>query len=195
MPYYSDEPLASEKEEDTRPIAFYDVEVFPNLFILNWKLAGDNNPVVRLINPTPSQIEELVRSFRLIGFNCRRYDNHIIYARMMGYTNYQLFQLSQKIINSDKNCFFAEAYNLSWTDIYDFASASNKMSLKKLEFKMGFHHKELGLAWDKDVPEDLWETVAEYCDNDVLATEAAFYYLKSDFAARQILSDIADMVA
>ncbi len=28
-----------------------------------------------MINPTPTEIEELMR-FRLVGFNCRRYDNH-----------------------------------------------------------------------------------------------------------------------
>ena len=50
----------------------------------------------------------------------------------------------------------------------------------------------LGLPWDKPVPEDLWLKVAEYCDNDVIATEAAFNYLASDWTARQILADLAD---
>ena len=89
-----------------------------------------------MINPSPSEIEELMR-FRLVGFNCRRYDNHILYARLMGYTNEQLYNLSQKIINGSPNCFFGEAYNVSYTDVYDFASAGNKKSLKKLEIEMG----------------------------------------------------------
>lgn len=146
-----------------------------------------------MINPTPSDIEELMR-FKLIGFNCRRYDNHIIYARLMGYTNEQLYELSQKIISGEsKNCFFSEAYNVSYTDVYDFASAGNKKSLKKLEIEMGIHHQELGLPWDQPVPEELWPKVAEYCDNDVIATEAAFHYLKSDWTARQILAELAGM--
>lgn len=182
---------ASNPVDEEGPIIFYDVEVFPNLFLVNWKKQGEGNSVVRMINPTPAEIEELIR-FRLVGFNCRRYDNHILYARLMGYTNEQLYKLSQKIISGDKHCFFGEAYNISYTDVYDFASAGNKMSLKKLEIKMGIHHQELGLPWDQPVPEELWLKVAEYCDNDVIATEAAFNYLASDWTARQILADLAE---
>lgn len=77
--------------------------------------------------------------------------------------------------------------------MYDFASAGNKKSLKKLEIEMGIHHQELGLPWDQPVPEEMWTKVAEYCDNDVIATEAAFHYLKADWTARQILADLAGM--
>ena len=194
MKFKSDEPSAN-IDNDEEELVFYDVEVFPNLFLVNWKVAGEGKRVVRMINPKPSEIEDLLR-FRLVGFNCRRYDNHMLYARLMGYTNEQLYNLSQKIVNSKKGennkCFFGEAYNISYTDIYDFASAGNKKSLKKLEIEMGIHHQELGLPWDKPVPEEMWVKVAEYCDNDVIATEAAFHYLKSDWTARQILADLAD---
>lgn len=179
-------------ESKTDKIIFYDIEIFPNLFLVNWKLKGKGHKVVRMINPKPSDIEELLQ-YRLVGFNCRRYDNHLIYARLMGYSVEDLFNLSQRIINGEKNAFFGEAYNLSYTDIYDFASAGNKKSLKKLEIEMGIHHKELGLPWDQPVPEDKWIEVAEYCDNDVIATEAAFDYLKGDWIARQILADITGM--
>lgn len=43
------------------------------------------------------------------------------------------------------------------------------------------------------MPEELWEKVAEYCDNDVLATEAVFNNRQADWTARQILADIAGM--
>ena len=59
--------------------------------------------------------------------------------------------------------------------------------------KAGTHHQELGLPWDQPVPEELWIKVAEYCDNDVIATEAAFNYLEADWTARQILADLAEM--
>lgn len=175
---------------DDSDIVFYDVEVFPNLFLVNWKRRGKDKPVVRMINPKPSDIEDILR-FKLVGFNCRRYDNHILYARLMGYTNEQLYKLSQNIINGNREAFFGEAYNISYTDIYDFSS--KKQSLKKWEIELGLHHQELGLPWDKPVPEELWETVAKYCDNDVIATEAVFDHLAGDFTARQILADLADM--
>lgn len=170
-------------------IIFYDIEVFPNLFLVNWKFEGEDQTVVRMINPKPAQIEELLR-FRLVGFNCRRYDNHIMYARMMGYTNEQLYKLSQRIITQGQG-FFGEAYNLSYTDVYDFAA--KKQSLKKWEIELGIHHQELGLPWDQPVPEERWVEVAEYCDNDVIATEAVFNALKGDFTARKILADLAGM--
>ena len=176
---------------DGETLVFYDVEVFPNLFLVNWKIQGEGKPIVRMINPSPTDIEDLMR-FRLVGFNCRRYDNHILYARMMGYTNEQLYKLSQKIVNGQGG-FFGEAYNVSYTDVYDFASAGNKKSLKKFEIELGIHHQELGLPWDQPVPEELWTKVAEYCDNDVIATEAVFNHLSADWTARQILADIAGM--
>ena len=189
MHFKSEEPSIPTDDDDSL-IIFYDVEVFPNLFLVNWKVQGEGKPVVRMINPKPSEIEELLR-YRLIGFNCRRYDNHILYARLMGYTNEQLYNLSQRIISGSKNAFFGEAYNLSYTDVYDFSS--DKKSLKKWEIELGIHHQELGLPWDQPVPEELWAKVAEYCDNDVIATEAVFNHLHADFTARQILADVAGM--
>lgn len=183
----------SEPVEKESPIIFFDVEVFPNLFLVNWKLAGEGQPVHRMINPTSEEIEELLY-YRWIGFNNRRYDNHIMYARLMGYNNIQLYELSQRIIvKKDKDALFSEAYNWSYTDVYDFASAGNKKGLKKLEIEMKMHHKELNFRWDQPVPKDKWEYVAEYCDNDVIATEAAFNYLKGDWLSRLILADLAGM--
>lgn len=190
MKFKSDEPSLGLNNDD-QDLVFYDIEVFPNLFLVNWKFAGEDKPVVRLINPSPQQIEELIQ-FRLVGYNCRRYDNHIMYARLMGYTNEQLYNLSQKIINAGKGgkgAFFSEAYNLSYTDVYDFAAT--KQSLKKWEIELGIHHQELGLPWDQPVPEDRWDEVAEYCDSDVIATEAVFDHLQADWTARQILVDLA----
>ena len=191
MKFKSEEQSDGVSDKDAE-LVFYDIEVFPNLLLVNWKAEGEGKPVVRMINPKPEDIEDLIK-FNLVGFNCRRYDNHILYARLMGFTNEQLYNLSQKIISGERKALFGEAYNISYTDVYDFASAGNKKSLKKLEIEMGIHHQELGLPWDQPVPEELWTKVAEYCDNDVIATEAAFNYLSADWTARQILADLAGM--
>lgn len=196
MAFKSEEASETSDEGDTDDLVFYDVEVFPNLFLVCYKFDGEGKPVVKLINPTSSEIESLLK-FKLVGFNNKSYDNHMLYACLMGYDNAQLYNLSQRLVSKDKDesrqAKFSQAYNLSYTDIYDFASAGNKKSLKKLEIEMGFHHQELGLPWDEPVPEELWSKVADYCVNDVLATNAAFYYLKGDWIARQILADITGM--
>ena len=210
MPFKSAETAPPAKSSEDK-LVFYDVEVFPNLFLVNWKFiepdisnideylerikSGVLQKPVRMINPTPQEIEGLMK-FKLVGFNCRRYDNHMLYARLMGYSEAQLYDLSQKIIGSEKksksnNCFFGEAYNVSHTDVYDFCS--KKQSLKKWEIELGIHHQELGLPWDQPVPKELWPKVAEYCDNDVIATEAVFFARKADFVAREILADVAGM--
>lgn len=197
--------------EDGR-LVFYDVEVFPNLFLINWKFQNDGSwgwdrtkhhwqfvghktSVNRMINPTPAEVADLFK-YRLVGFNNRRYDNHMLYAWTMGYTNEELYDLSQRIINNhdrQNSGLFREAYNLSYTDVYDFASAGNKMSLKKFEIKLGLEHVELEFPWDEPVPEEEWSKVASYCDNDVISTEAVFAYLDGDFRAREMLATLTGM--
>ena len=207
MKFKSEERMQTESSE--APIAFFDIEVFPNLFLVNYKLAGVDKPVIRLINPGPTDMEVLMQ-YRLIGFNNRRYDNHMIYGCFMGYSVEQLFQLSNDLI-SHKRGFFGEAYNISYTDVYDFSS--KKQSLKKWEIELrnkandsnskmsdetrelckAIQHHELGLPWDQPVPKERWSEVAEYCDDDVKSTEALFSYLQNDFVAREILADITGM--
>ncbi len=196
MKFKSEEPSVPEiststsTSSDDSDLIFYDVEVFQNLFLISWKRAGEGKTVVHMFNPSPKEVEELIR-FKLVGFNARRYDNHILYGRLIGYSNEQLYELSQKIISGDRGAFFGEAYNISYTDVYDFAS--KKQSLKKWEIELGIHHQELGWPWDQPVPEELWNKVAEYCENDVVATEAVFNHLKGDWTARKILADLAGM--
>jgi hypothetical protein len=190
MKFKSEETNKSNVEYAKDELVFFDVEVFPNLFVVVWKF--DGKPAVRMINPSASDIESLLQ-FKLVGFNCRRYDNHILYARYIGYDNEQLYKLSQRIINGSSNCMFSEAYNLSYTDVYDFASAVNKKSLKKFEIELGIHHQELGLPWDKPVDKELWTTVADYCVNDVDATEVVFHHLSADWIARQILAELSGL--
>lgn len=189
MHFMSEEMELKSKANNDR-LAFFDVEVFPNLFVLCWKFAGEDQSVVRMINPTPQQVEE-VMGLKLIGFNCRRYDNHIVYAAAMGHSIEQLYDLSQRIINNDKSAFFGAAYDLSYVDIYDYSS--KKQSLKKFEIELGIHHMELGLPWDEPVPEDLWNKVAEYCENDVVATEATHNARAADFTAREMLAELSEL--
>lgn len=189
MPFTNEDPEVNIVGFPSDELVFFDVEVFPNLFLVNWKVKG--NPVVhRMINPTPEEIEALCE-MRLIGFNCRKYDNHILYARTLGFNNAKLYDLSKRIIENSVTAGFVEAYNLSYTDVYDFAAT--KMSLKKWEIELGLHHQELGLPWDENVPEERWEEVAEYCDNDVIATEEVFKHLHADWQARLMLAQLSGL--
>lgn len=191
MKFASDAVKKEESAEPSTnaPIVFFDVEVYPNLFVVCWKYRGDDN-VVRMINPTSQEIEALFR-LKLVGFNNRRYDNHILWARFMGYDNEQLHKLSQKIIDGNVGAMFGEAYNLSYADIYDFSS--KKQGLKKFMIELGMQHVEMDIPWDEPVPEELIEKVVEYCCNDVEGTEATFESRYQDFVARQILADLSGL--
>jgi hypothetical protein len=186
-PEDSGTPEAQAKDDR---LVFYDVEVFPNLFVICW-MYEDSDIVNVMVNPSAREIEEFLR-LKLVGFFNRRYDNHIVYAAYMGYSLEQLFRLSQRIIETkDPNAMFGEAYNISHADIWDFASI--KQSLKKWEIALGIHHLELDIPWDQPVPEELWEKVIEYCKNDVRATKAVFNDRRQDYAARQILAALSGL--
>lgn len=194
MHFKSDDPADPIVSNENDPIIFFDVEVFPNLFLIVWKIQGPGHSCVRMVNPKPREVEELFH-YKLVGFNNRRYDNHILYAAMLGYSPIEIFKLSSRIVHDHNNDdLFGEAYNISYTDIYDFASAANKKKLKKFEIELGIHHQELGLPWDQPVPENMWDKVAEYCENDVIATEATFNHLKADWNARLVLAKVAGML-
>lgn len=181
----------SEPEETDGPLVFFDIEVYPNLFVVCWK-SQNAEEVVRMINPTSADIEPLL-SKKLVGFNNRRYDNHILYAAYLGYSVEELYKLSDKIINGDNsnNFMFGEAYNLSYADIYDFSS--KKQGLKKFQIELGIHHMELDIPWDQPVPDDKFDKVVEYCVNDVISTEQVFLSRKGDFVAREILADLSGL--
>lgn len=177
---------------DDIPIVIYDIESAPNHFLICWKKKGGNK-VVKMLDPDPREVEKLIK-FRIAGFNNRRYDNHMIYASMMGYTPEQLFKLSQRIIvDHDPNALFAQAYNLSYTDVYDFLSSQNKKGLKKLEIELGIHHKEWDLPWDQPIPDDRLDEWMEYCCNDVIATEKVWDHFESDWEAREMLAAMSGL--
>lgn len=190
MKFKSENELESDAsvEIDDDRMAIFDIEVYPNLFVICWKFRGDDN-VVRMINPSREEVENLIR-LKLVGFYNRRFDNHILYAATLGYGIEQLYDLTRKIvIEGNRNVFFAQAYNLSYADVWDFSSI--KQSLKKFEIDLGIHHMELDLPLDEPVDEKDWPRVVEYCVNDVLATEAVLEDRWEDFVARQILAELS----
>ena len=174
-----------EAKELQEPIVL-DTEIYPpdpdtdneGLFLVCWKKYGtDMKPdnVVAMVNPAPEEIEALFLH-PIIGFNCRDYDNHMLWAASLGIKNAGLYDISYRIINlHDNNAKYGEAYNLSTWDVYEYCKAAGDgKSLKKWEIELGLSHMEMGIPWDQPAPKDRWNDIIEYCKNDVLATEAVF---------------------
>jgi energy-coupling factor transporter ATP-binding protein EcfA2 len=192
MQFQSEPEVSSDAlvEVQDQRLVIFDIEVYPNLFVICWKFRGDDN-VVRMINPSQAEVEALTK-LKLVGFYNRRFDNHILYAAVLGYSVQQLYQLTRKIVvDGSRNAFFAQAYNLSYADIWEISSI--KQSLKKFEIDLGIHHMELDIPLDQPVDEKDWGRVVDYCVNDVRATEAVLEDRWQDFVARQILAELSGL--
>ena len=199
------------KKEDTKPIIILDCEVIQNLTLVVYKeLEPDHIPAimkkpkdimrkcVRMFNPSPEEITAVLDNSRMIGHNVIKYDDYILYALMLGKTPEEICQLSHRIISSSDRrenvpAGWYIAKDLSYSDTLDVSS--QKKGLKKIEIEMHIPHKEMEIDWSKPLPKEEWERLAQYCENDVLATEAYFLSkeFQSDFKARQILANLTGM--
>lgn len=171
-------------------LVLFDCEVYPNLFVVCWKYVGDDTHVVKMINPAPTDIEQLFK-MKLVGFHNRGYDNHILWARFLGATNEELYRLSQRLVSNDSNATFGEAWGVSYADVYDFSS--DKKSLKKWQIDLGIHHMEMDIPWDQPVPENRILDVVNYCANDVISLEAVLKACEADFVARKTLAEMSGL--
>mgnify|MGYP000919995391 CR=1 FL=1 len=183
------EPEPGTKDADGG-LVFYDVEVYPNLFLVCWMRDDPDADVAVMVNPRPEELESMFE-MKLVGYNNKRYDNHILYARWMGYDTERLFHLSQRIVSGDRGAFFRDAYDASYTDTYDFCAT--KQSLKKWEIELNLPHKEMDIPWDQPVQEADVPRVIEYCKNDVRATREVFHHNVADWEARQTLAKMAGL--
>lgn len=181
--------------EEGTPLIFLDTEIYrpdeetnnPGLFLVCWKYFGaPADSVVALENPSPEEIEQLFH-FDIAGYNCRDYDNHMLYAASLGKSNAALYDLSYRIVNlNDASAKYGEAYNISKWDVYEYCKAAGKrQSLKAWEIELGLSHMEMGIPWDQPAPIEMWPAIVEYCKNDVLATEAVFVKTEGYRLARE----------
>ena len=187
--------------EDDGPIFYYDIEIFPpgidedgednpGLFLVCWKEEGDDKPVHHMINPKPHEIEDLLK-LKLMGYNNREYDNHMLEAARRGYSNERLYDLSHRLIAEHAtDVKFREAYGSSYGDVREIIT--NRQSLKKHQIDLKMDHLEVGLDWNKPVPKRLWPNVITYCENDVRTTEKTLEHYIGDFTAKKILAKLGN---
>ena len=180
-----------------QPLVFCDVEVGKNVLLVCYKEQGKDKKVISMFNPKPYELTFLF-NMRLVGYNCKNYDAHILYARWLGYSNYELWVLSQDMIIREKRSPFRDAENIFEIDVYDYST--DKKSLKKWEVELSQlgvlprdAHMEMEVDWNKDIPEEKWPKLAEYCGKDVIATEAVFNATQDDFKAREIMCELTGM--
>lgn len=204
-------------EHKEKPLTVFDIEIAPSyrqalkrgedvsdipkdteaLFLICWMIDGSNQ-VHHEFNPTPSWCRHFWEEHRIMGYNNKAYDNHMVYKRALGYTSEELYDYNKRLINKNKqiskNSKDPKAYNISWTDIKDYLGT--KDSLKQWEIEMEkkgipVNHKEWGYSFDMPVPKDKWDEFASYCENDVLATDALFNFTHGQYLAREMFARLA----
>lgn len=189
-------------------VKIFDIESYPNLFVFCYGYVDDPDNIVGLVNPDGETIKKIFNDSTSIigGFNNRRYDNHICYARTLGYAVNGLYKRSKMIIDGERNASFGPAYDISDFDLWDIAS--NKQGLKKWEYQLAkewdidhpgeedknpYEHMEMSIPWDKDVPEEMWDDVVKYCKNDVRATIGVYEAIHADWKCREILAELSGL--
>lgn len=192
-PDITEDTTPSDSARDPR-LAFFDIECYPNLFMVCWMYDVENptpDDVTVMINPNPHDVERMIDKLNLVGYNNRGYDNHMLWAAAMGFSNIQLYNLSTKIINGAVGAKFGEAYKISHTDVYDYLT--EKKGLKKWQIELGLNHREMDIPWDQPVPEDRIKDVEEYCVNDVISLSKVHHHRIGDYKARLILSALSGL--
>ena len=184
-----------------KPPIFFDLEVYRNTNLLVYcVMLPENDPEEYMRNmqvvwdPDPDLCRKLLRSKRLIGYNNRAYDNHIMYAKSIGMSPEEVYDVSQGIITNQPKAQWPHAWNSCDLDLYNLSKKAGKaQSLKKWELELDIPHEEMEWDWNEPLPDELREIVEHYCINDVFATTQVYYALTDYVNTQYILADITGL--
>ena len=176
----------------TRPILFYDSEVFKEDIIFVFKDQDKNTVAIYhndFVNPLvgSGSLHELVASHTLYGYNNYHYDDYILSRALMGWNNYQIKLLNDTIIGNQPHVEWLHPI-LDSRDVFQQIHISYP-SLKKLEANMGLAIVESEVSFDLDRKlnqEELEESI-HYCSYDVDALIEVWKKRKDYFVVKEAL--------
>lgn len=185
------ETPSSELQEDSKPLCFYDREVFPNYNVICYSEENENE-WHKIRFPEPKDIQLLYNKYRMVAYKGRTYDCHINQANLLGYSPIEVYKTSKGIISEGVlKHGFMDAYGNDYADPYDIAS--KKQGLKDWEYDLGITHIENNHPWDEDLAPEYWDEVDEYCGNDVMALKAVWNEISTDIDVRKFLCDLSGL--
>ena len=192
-----------------RPVALYDIEVFPNCFHCTVSDSESHKIYKFEISNRKNQLEELVDFFYfkrtehiICGYNNHHYDdiviNYIIFFRnTMKRFDYlkicnSLYYLSKEIISSEKTDSIDKIKQYKYANyFYSFDlmtmlySAKRQKSLKEVEILLGMDNvQEFEAGFDQRLLDSEMDGMIEYNENDVKATETLLNSVKDEIALR-----------
>ena len=163
---------------------FYDFEVFKH----DWLAVFINEKDERLIVwNDPAILKQILEKFDcLVGFNNHNYDDLILTGIMSGYNNYEVWKLSNAIINGGniENKIKMMATKLPTLDTKQ--ELDPRLSLKVIEANLGMNIVETPVDFnlDRELTGEELETVIKYCEHDVETTKRVFSLRKDYFESK-----------
>ena len=164
---------------------FYDFEVFKNEWLVVF--IGENDEEIVVWNDPAILKKALERFDCLVGFNNYSYDDLILSGIMSGYNNYEVWKLSNSIVNGGniENKIKVIARKLTTLDTKQELAPS--LSLKEIEANLGMNIVETPVDFNIDRPltDDEFYEVVKYCKHDVETTKKVFS-LRQDYFESKI---------
>nr|DAN59959.1 MAG TPA: DNA polymerase [Caudoviricetes sp.] len=165
-------------------VGFYDFEVF----MCDWLVVIiSSQDELIVIHNDPELLKKTMNNINcLIGFNNYNYDDLVLAGIISkNMTPYEVYKLSQSIINGEKNTFYKNiAKKLPTFDTKQELQLG--ISLKEIESNMGMNIVETPVSFDLDRPLTTNEfgEVIKYCIHDVETTKKIFEYRKDYFESK-----------
>ena len=173
-------------EKESKPILFFDFEVFPSWTLMCYKYLGKEETIA-ISSDDPDfgqEVSHVLTNAIIMGYNIKTYDLRIARAVIAGWTPNEVYKLSKAIINDTKYPMNDYRYwsMFVFQDLIDDLHAG---SLKAIESNIGMSIEETEVDFDKPTltAEDKEMTIF-YCKHDVAATEKLYEYRKNYIAAK-----------
>ena len=163
---------------------FYDFEVFKSDWLVVF-IGQDDSEIV--VWNDPAVLKKALERFDcLVGFNNYFYDDLILSGIMAGYNNYEVWKLSNAIVNGGniENKIKVMARKLPSLDTKQELAPS--LSLKEIEANLGMNIVETPVSFDidRELTDSEVDTVIEYCRHDVETTKKLFLLRKDYFESK-----------
>ena len=178
----------------------FDVECFSNFFFAAFKSLKTGNVIVFERSPDSELNGPLLRwfieQFEIIGFNCKNYDDILLWAAIDGIWTEQLKAISDSIIFSEMKPGQLEAefsFRMGVANSIDLIEVAPSAGLSSLKQYGGRMHtkrmQDLPFDPNKELTREQAAKVREYCINDLTQTEELYRKLEKAIELRKRIGE------
>lgn len=195
----------------TRPLAFFDIEVFPNYFLVAFeredgkRFSAEMTDTRDLSEHAVSIIKQILMTHVLVGYNCLMYDCRILTYVLYAQTHLvpevrcqRIHAISKRMIEDMRTIDIMRTYqihpSMRYIDLMPIAPSPIRIGLKLYGARM--HTTDLrNLPYDPHTPltPDMMTEVKAYCYTDIGVTKELYEKTKERVDVRITLSRLYGM--